>query len=74
VWYNTSMYQDLALEILFTGTLDPVKHGLEYRKGKTIDDVRKARQKALKNGHAKTEFEILMFEVYLKDVFKKVRK
>lgn len=42
----------------------------EFRKGKGPDDINKASQKALKNGHGKTEFELGMLELYLKDVFK----
>jgi hypothetical protein len=65
--------EQFAMEILFTGKVDAAKHGLEYRRGKTLADVVKAREKALKNGHAKTEHEISMMDVYLRDVFKKVR-
>lgn len=43
---------------------------LEYRKGKDSEDVKKAYQKALKKGQYKTETELGMFEIYLKDVFK----
>lgn len=42
----------------------------EFRKGKGVNDINKASQKALKNGHGKTEFELDMLELYLKDVFK----
>lgn len=70
------MYQNLASEIVFTGTLDPAKYGLVYRKGKSKEDVLKARTKAFnpKNGHAKIEHELSMFELYLKDIFKKGTK
>lgn len=49
------------------------QHGFEYRKGKTFEDIRKALQKGLRAGHARTELEISMVEVYLAGVLKKVR-
>lgn len=61
----------IALEIMFGGKVDLAKHGLEYRKGKTKEHIENALRKASKNGLGKTEFEISMFEVYLKDVLKK---
>lgn len=41
-----------------------------FRKGKTYEDIKKAQLKALKNGRGKTEYEISMLELYMKDIFK----
>jgi len=67
-------YEKLAQDLMF-GTvkstdIGPV-YGLTFRKNKTVDDIRKAIEKAKKNGHAKVEFELSMLEVYLKYVLKK---
>ena len=61
----------IAQELMFTGRLHLAKHRLVYRKGKTADDVRAALRKACdpKNGQAKTETELGMLELYLKQVF-----
>lgn len=47
---------------------------LQYRKNKTVVDLVKAKRKALKNGMGKTEYELGMLEIYLKDVFKLTEK
>lgn len=69
-------FQALALDVMFTGKVDYQKHGLGYRKGKTLEDVRKALAKArdVKNGHARTETELSMLELYLGDVFLQYRQ
>ena len=68
------MYSKLAQDLLFghvmIAELGP-KYGLQFRKGKDKDSIVHARSKALKNGHAKIEFELNMLEVYLKQVLKK---
>ncbi|MDA1675130.1 hypothetical protein [Bacillus cereus group sp. TH152-1LC] len=46
----------------------------EYRKNKTVEDVKKAMSKGIKIGMGKTENEIDGIALYLKDVFKEVRK
>lgn len=48
--------------------------GLEYRKGKNIDDLRKAVERGKKQGRAKTEFEIGMVAIQVKSVLKTRRK
>lgn len=63
-------YEEIAADILFTGKLDFAKHGVEYRKGKTVDDVKHAHEKAIKAGMCKVEIEIDMFATYLKSVLK----
>lgn len=45
----------------------------EYRKNKTLEDVKKAMSKGIKIGMGKTEHEIDGIALYLKDVFKEVR-
>lgn len=64
----------LASNLLFSTNVkidESLAHcGLEYRKGKTVGDVLKAREKAIKNGMQKTEYELNMLQVYLKSVFK----
>jgi hypothetical protein len=69
-------FHALALEVMFTGKVDYRKHGLGYRKGKTLEDVRKALSKArdVKNGHARTETELSMLELYLGHVFLQYRQ
>lgn len=73
---ETALYKDLALVMMFSKVSDVDKtllaHGLQYRKGKTVDDLVHARQKALKAGHGRCEFELSMMEVYLKQVLKKL--
>lgn len=70
------LYKDLALMMMFSkisdvdGTLRA--RGLQYRKGKAVEDLVHARQKALKAGHGRCEFELSMMEVYLKQVLKKL--
>jgi hypothetical protein len=47
------------------------KYGVQFRKGKDAKDIIKAREKAIKGGYAKVEFELNMLEVYLNQVLKK---
>ena len=53
-----------------------LRYKVEYRKGKTLNDVVVARDKALKRGNGCTIQEMDWFSLYLKDVFKneKVKK
>lgn len=68
------MYNALASWILFSGgALNLASFGLEYRKGKTIDDLRRACEKGIRAGNAKCEFELSMVELYLKSVLKPVK-
>lgn len=68
--------EDMACEIMFGGSLTLARYSVEYRKGKTIEDVKAALRKARdpKNGMAKTEVELSMLEVYLRQVFKPLSK
>lgn len=64
----------LASDIMFSGRLNLAAHGVEYRKGKTVEDVKKALAKARnpKNGFGTVEYELSMFEVYLRtEIFKR---
>lgn len=72
----TTPYHDLALEVLYGGKCTPSRHGLQYRKGKTIKDVYNAAVKARhpKNGLGKAEVELSMLEVYLQGVMKPLKK
>lgn len=64
-------YDAIAKEIMFSPkTFSLTKHGVVFRKGKTVDDINHALRKARKNGMHKTEFEISMMELYIKDVLK----
>lgn len=58
----------MASEIMLGGRLDPARHGVEYRKGKTVEDVKKALRRARnpRVGMAKVEVELSMFELYLR--------
>ena len=60
---------------MFLNKCTLTENGLEYRKNKSGADVEKALKKAcdVKNGHGKTEFELGMFEVYLKTILKATR-
>lgn len=62
----------LAQDLMFGSRFHIGHAGLALRKGKTREDVLAAMRKARdpKNGHAKTELELSMLEVYLKDVFR----
>ena len=66
-------FNAVAAALAFTGKLDYAKHGLKYRKGKTVEDVRDAMRKAKKHGQAKTETELSMLSIYLADVFLRQR-
>lgn len=66
-------FESMASDIMFSKTSERKlieKFGVEYRKGKGFSDLQHAIQKGLKNGMGKTEFELGMIEIYLKDVFK----
>lgn len=64
-------YKAIAAELMFAPKgFSMKKHGICFRKGKTVDDINHALRKASKNGMGKTEFELGMFELYVKDVFK----
>lgn len=67
--------KDIAEGIMFGGkvTEDRILKYWEYRKGKTIEDLKKAIQKGVKAGNYKVEREVEWIEVYLKDVLKKRR-
>ena len=63
-------YGPLANAVMFAGRLSLSDYGVQYRKGKTIEDVRKAVAKARKFGRCKVECELSLLEVYLKEIFK----
>jgi len=68
--------EDIANQVMFGRvTMSEIikSEGLEYRKGKSITDVRKALEKAFKKGQQKTELEIGLFEIYFSQLFKKTR-
>lgn len=71
------MYNFLARELMFGRVCDTdttlIKHQLQYRVGKSKSDIQTAITKALKNGHQKTETELSMLEVYLKQVLKPLK-
>ena len=69
-------YERLAQQIMFGSrqTLNLNDYSLQYRKGKSVDDVKKARGKSIKRGNFKTEQELDWLVLYLKDVFKVIRK
>jgi len=48
--------------------------GLQYRKGKDHVDLLMANQKAVMHGRGKTEHELRMLEIYLRDVFRLIEK
>ena len=63
--------EELAASIFFGSgeiELDLDKLGLKYRKNKTIEDVKKAREKGIKRGQGRTEFELSWTVLYLRDV------
>lgn len=69
------MYRKLAKRIMFggQGKINLDDFGLEFRKNKTVDDIKHAISKSKKKGHYRTEFELGLLEIYLKDVLKKKR-
>ncbi len=70
-------YKLLAQELFFSKELKVseflAKHNIEYRKDKTISDIINARDKALKRGNGRVEYELSWFALYLKNVFKDVK-
>lgn len=67
-------FEDMARHVMFSATSEQKlieKYGAVYRKGKTLVDLKHAIHKGLKAGMGKTEYELGMIEIYLKDVFKK---
>lgn len=68
---------DIAIHLMTRGISkeywEKVMEQWEFRKGKGFDDLKNAQRKAKKNGMLKTEFEINMAQVYVKDVLKKRR-
>lgn len=68
---------DVALHLMTCGISkeywEKVMEQWEFRKGKGFADLKKAQRKAKKNGMLRTEFEISMAQVYVKDVLKKRR-
>ena len=64
----------LGERIMFIGVPDAAHYlnilGLEYRKNKTIEDLREAVKKGVCAGNAKTEHELSMIELYLCYVLK----
>jgi len=64
----------LAERIMFIGVSDATHWlnilGLEYRKGKDVEDIRKAVKKGLKDGMGKTEHELSMIEIHLTKVLR----
>ena len=73
-----NMYDQLAQKMMFSG-IDSVSTtlsnmGLEYRKDKSVEDVRKALVKGLKAGQGKVESELSCVSLYLKQVLKQTQK
>lgn len=65
-------YEAIARTLLFAPqSFSLEKSGVAFRKGKTVADLNHALQKGLKAGRGKTEYEIGMCELYIKDVLKK---
>lgn len=73
-------FEDLAEQIMFgiIRTRTELEYRIdgvwEYRKGMGFEDVKHALRKGMKMGQGKVEREVELVALYLKDVFKKVRK
>ena len=68
---DSKRFEDLAQTILFAGLTLPHGEppiGFKFRKGKTVQDIRVAVQRGLKNGKGKTEYEIQFTAIALKKV------
>ena len=67
-------FSNVARDLMFGGRTTELeliaKHKLQYRKGKDSHSIAVAIKNAKKNGHYRTETELSMLELYLKDVFK----
>ena len=64
-------YEEIARMIMFNPKgFSLAKFDITFRKGKTTSDINTALRKALKTGMGTTEYELSMFELYIKDVFK----
>ncbi|MNW28212.1 hypothetical protein D3C74_50320 [compost metagenome] len=67
--------REIAGSILLVGISESdIMADWQYRKGKDAKDIKKAVQKAIKNGRQKFEFEENMLEVYLSSVLKRRRR
>ena len=65
-------FKALAQQVMF-GSLNKdyiESEGLQWRKGRDMLTVRNSVRKAIKNGFGRTEAELGMLELYLKDEFK----
>lgn len=71
--------RDIAKMIMFSqgltkeDFLDKIKGQWEFRKNKTVSDLNSSVKKGFKAGMGKTETEIDMVELYLRDVLKRVK-
>ena len=67
-------FNHIACVLMFRGGDDfkqyLTDHKIQYRKNKSLSDVANAIKKSKRNGMYKTEYELGMLELYLKDVFK----
>lgn len=70
---KVSQLDVLAMNLLFEGDMKMAENGYEYRKGKSVEDVARARQKASKFGRGKLETEISLMAAYLSSIVKRVR-
>lgn len=64
-------FEVIATDILFSGKLNIAQHGVVYREGKCIDDVKKAAERANlpKYGHGRTEVELSYLAGSLASIF-----
>lgn len=69
---KTIDFDGIAADVLLSGKLNIARYGVVYRAGKSVDDVKKAAEKARlpKNGHAKIEIELSYLAGALVGVFK----
>ncbi len=66
-------FEKIASDILFGKVTENYimdNFNVEYRKNKSVDDIKNAVKKALKNGNLKTEIELSFLSLYLGQVLK----
>lgn len=67
-------FESLANKIMFGKGVDFNVELIEFRKGKSVDDVRKSVRRAEKLGGFKAENTLGFLEIYLSRIFKKKHK
>ena len=69
-------YKQMAEDIMFSKATELQlmnKYNVSYRSKKGLEDIKKAIEKALKNGNGKTEVELSFLELHISQIFKETK-